>query len=191
MSAARRPDAAEDAVMRRRRLGLTGSIALAALLIVGRAVQLQGFEGDRWRAEAEKQQQTRVPVPARRGAIYDRDGVALALTRETFSVSIAPGEVRDRGQVLDFLVRGLGMTKAAARRATDPRQKWVVIPGRFSVEQQRGLGELRGVYVERKLERFYPQGEVGREILGGVSGDGRAMGGIEAAMDSLLRGVDG
>jgi cell division protein FtsI (penicillin-binding protein 3) len=99
--------------------------------------------------------------------------------------------VRDRGQVIDLLVRGLGMTKAAARRATDPRQKWVVIPGRFSVEQQRGLGELRGVYVERRLERFYPQGEVGREILGGVSGDGRAMGGIEQAMDSLLRGVDG
>jgi cell division protein FtsI (penicillin-binding protein 3) len=191
VSAARRPDAAEDAVMRRRRLWLTGSVGLAALLIVGRAVQLQGFEGDRWRAEAVKQQQTRVPVPARRGAIYDRDGVALALTRETFSVSIAPGEVRDRGQVMDLLVRGLGMTKAAARRATDPRQKWVVVPGRFSVEQQRGLAELRGVYVERKLERFYPQGDVGREILGGVSGDGRAMGGIEAAMDSLLRGVDG
>ncbi|HYJ79321.1 MAG TPA: penicillin-binding transpeptidase domain-containing protein, partial [Longimicrobiaceae bacterium] len=62
---------------------------------------------------------------------------------------------------------------------------------RFTVEQRRGLGELRGVYVERRLERFYPQGAVGREVLGGVSGDGRALGGIEQALDTLLRGTDG
>ncbi|HEX8906211.1 MAG TPA: penicillin-binding protein, partial [Longimicrobiaceae bacterium] len=197
VSARRRPAAsasaasAEDGVMRRRRLWLTGSVGLAALLIVGRAVQLQGFEGDRWRAEAARQQQARVPVPARRGAIYDRHGVPLALTRETFAVSIAPRELRDRGRTIDRLVHGLGLTRAAARRATDPRERWVVIPGRFSVEEQRGLGEMRGVYVERRLERFYPQGDVGREVLGGVSGDGRAMGGIEQAMDSLLRGEDG
>lgn len=180
----------DDGLVLRRRL-MVGSVGLAALLIVGRAVQLQGFEGDRWRAEAQKQQQARVPVPARRGAIYDRDGVPLALTRETFAVSIAPREIRDRAEVLDRLVHGLGLTRATARRYTDPRQRWVVVPGRFTVEQQRGLPELRGVFVDRKLERFYPQGDVGREVLGNVSGDGRAMGGIEQAMDSLLRGADG
>ena len=69
-----------DERLMRRRGWLAGALGLAALLIVGRAVQLQGFQGDHWRAEAERQQQTRVPLPARRGAIYDRDGVALALT---------------------------------------------------------------------------------------------------------------
>jgi cell division protein FtsI (penicillin-binding protein 3) len=191
VSAARRSPSGEDAVTRRRRLWLMGSVGVAAVLIVGRAVQLQGFEGDRWREEARRQQQARVPVPARRGAIYDRDGVPLALTRETFAISIAPREIRDRGEVVRRLARGLGLSRATARRYTDPRQKWVVVPGRFTVEQQRGLSELRGVYVERKLERFYPQGDVGREVLGNVSGDGRAMGGIEQAMDSLLRGADG
>lgn len=174
-----------------RRRMLAGSVGLAALLIVGRAVQLQGFEGDRWAAEARRQQQATAPLPARRGAIYDRDGVPLALTRETFSVSLAPREVRDRGELTATLMKALGMTRAAARRATDPRLRWVVLPGRFSVEQRRALGDPRGVYVERKLERFYPQGDVGREVLGAMSADGRAMGGIEQAMDSLLRGTDG
>lgn len=182
--------AVDDRLRLRRRL-LAGSMALTAALIVGRAVQLQGFEGDRWRAEAARQQQTRVPVPARRGGIYDRDGVALALTRETFAVSIAPRELQDRGEAVRRLTRALGLTRAEARRATDPGRAWVVLPGRFSVEQRRGLGDARGLYVERKLERFYPQGDVGREVLGGVSGDGRALGGIEQAMDSLLRGTDG
>ena len=180
-----------DERLMRRRGWLAASIGLTALLIVGRAVQLQGFQGERWKNEAERQQQTRVPLPARRGAIYDRDGVALALTRETFAVSISPREVRDRGDAVRRLTRALGLTRAEARLATDPRRAWVVLPGRFTVEQRRGLGELRGFYVERRLERFYPQGDVGREVLGGVSGDGRAQGGIEQAMDSLLRGADG
>jgi cell division protein FtsI (penicillin-binding protein 3) len=191
MSASPSPVPAVDERLMRRRGWLAGALALTALLIVGRAVQLQGFQGERWRGEAERQQQTRVPLPARRGAIYDRDGVALALTRETFALSIAPREVRDRGDAVRRLTRALGLPRAEARRATDPRRAWVVLPGRFTVEERRALGDLRGFYVERRLERFYPQGEVGREVLGTVSGDGRAMGGIEQAMDSLLRGTDG
>ncbi|HEX9940020.1 MAG TPA: penicillin-binding protein [Longimicrobium sp.] len=188
---ARPAEAPTDERLALRRRLLAASVGIAALLIVGRAVQLQGFEGDHWREEARRQQQATAPLPARRGGIYDRDGVALALTRETFAVAVAPREVRDRGQAVRKLVDALGMTRAAARRATDPKAKWVVVPGRFTVEQRRRLGEVHGIHVERKLERFYPQGEVGREVLGGVSGDGRAQGGIEQAMDSLLRGADG
>jgi cell division protein FtsI (penicillin-binding protein 3) len=185
------PAAPVDERLMRRRTLLAASLGLTALLIVGRAVQLQGFQGEHWREVANNQQQTRVPLPARRGAIYDRDGVALALTRETFAVSVAPREVRDRDEAVRRLTRGLGLSRAEARRATDPRRPWVVLSGRYSVEQRRGLGEVRGIYVERRLERFYPQGVVGREVLGAVSGDGRALGGIEQAMDSLLRGTDG
>lgn len=189
---AHRPgEAPTDQRLALRRRWMMASVGMAALLIVGRAVQLQGFEGDRWREEARKQQQATAPLPARRGAIYDRDGVALALTRETFAVSLAPRELRDRGEAVRRLTRALGLSRAAARRATDPALRWVVLPGRFSVEQRRALGEARGIYVERKLERFYPQGDVGREVLGVMSADGRALGGIEQAMDSLLRGRDG
>jgi len=189
---AHRPgEAPTDARLALRRRAMLASVGVAALLIVGRAVQLEGFEGDRWREEARRQQQATAPLPARRGAIYDRDGVPLALTRETFAVSIAPRELRDRDETVRRLMRGVGMTRSAARRATDPRLKWAVLPGRFSVEQRRALGDARGIYVERKLERFYPQGDVGREVLGGVGADGRAQGGIEQAMDSLLRGTDG
>lgn len=190
MSAPRRRVPGDDRLALRRRL-LLGSVGAAALLIIGRAVQLQGFEGEKWRAEARRQQQATVPLPARRGAIYDRDGVALALTRETYAVSVAPRELRDRAAAAARLSRALGLARAEARHATDPRLKWVVLPGTFSVEQRRALGELRGVYVDRRLERFYPQGDAGRELLGSVGADGRAQGGLEQAMDSLLRGADG
>ncbi|MBD0319747.1 MAG: penicillin-binding protein 2, partial [Gemmatimonadetes bacterium] len=170
---------------------LLASFGVAAMLVVGRAVQLQGFEGAEWREEAASQQQARVPLPARRGAIFDRDGVPLALTRETYEAAVAPAEITDRAEAVRKLASAFGLTKSAARRATDPRRKWVVIPGRFTVEQRRALGEIRGVHLTRQLERFYPQGNVGREVLGAISDDGRALGGIEQTMDSILRGADG
>ncbi|HEV3051126.1 MAG TPA: penicillin-binding protein [Longimicrobium sp.] len=180
----------ENRLRARRRL-LIVCIGLAALLVLGKAVYLQAFEVDHWRQVAAEQQQARVPLPARRGAILDRDGVPLALTRETFGLAIAPNEVTDRAALVGAMVDALELSRAAARRATDPRRKWVVLPGRFTAEQRRALGDERGLHWERRLERFYPQGSVGREVLGGVSGDGRAMGGIEQSMDEMLRGRDG
>lgn len=180
----------EDRLRLRRRLLVGGTLA-AALLVVGRAAYLQGFEGAKWREAALQQQQARVPLPARRGAILDRDGVPLALTRETFALSVAPRELGDPPAMRKRLAEVLELAPAAARRATDPERPWVVLPGRFSAEQRRALGEVRGLHWERRLERFYPQGRVGREVLGGVSGDGRALGGIEQSLDSLLSGTDG
>lgn len=186
-----RPSLASPERIAGRRKLLLASFGLAALLVTGRAVQLQGFEGAHWRDEAARQQQARVPLPARRGAIFDRDGVPLALTRETYEIAVAPNELRSRSDAVKQLTASLDITRAAARRATDPRRRWTVLPGRFTVEQRRRLGEVRGVHVTRILERFYPQGAVGREVLGAVAQDGRASGGMEAAMDSILRGTDG
>lgn len=174
----------------RRRL-LLASFAAAGALVIGRGVQLQGFEGERWARLAAEQQQDTAALPARRGAIFDRDGTPLALTRETWSLSVAPRELRDRDAAARELSRVLGVSRAEARRFTEPRERWVVLPGRWTAEQHKALSSLRGLHWERRLERFYPQGDVGREVLGGVSRDGRALGGIEQEMDALLRGTDG
>jgi cell division protein FtsI (penicillin-binding protein 3) len=176
-------------VLRRRILLL--AFALAGLAVLTRAFQLQAVESERWTEAALDQQRERVPLPARRGTIYDRDGVPLALSHETFSIAVAPREIRDRAAVEAALRGVLSLSRAEARRATDPDRRWVVLPGRFSAEQRQQLGELRGVHYERRLERFYPQGDVGREVIGFVAADGRALGGIEQQMDGMLRGEPG
>jgi cell division protein FtsI (penicillin-binding protein 3) len=178
-------------VLALRRWILVSSFGIAAVAVLGRAFQLQALEGEKWAAEAADQQQSRTPVPARRGGIFDRDGTPLALSYETFRISVAPRELRDRGEAVRALRSALGLTQGAARRVTDPKRRWVVLPGRFTAEQHKKLEGVRGIHSERKLERFYPQGEVGSEVLGFVSADGRALGGVEQEWDDLLSGEDG
>jgi cell division protein FtsI (penicillin-binding protein 3) len=177
--------------LRWRRLTLLGAFGAGMLLVLGQAVKLQAIEHEKWAGAAEDQQRERVPLAARRGSIFDRDGVPLALSHETYSVSVAPHELRDRRNAARQLREALGLSAAEAQRAIDDRRRWVVLPGRFSAEQRRRLGEMRGVYFERRLERFYPQGQIAREVIGVMSADGRALGGVEQQLDALLRGEPG
>jgi cell division protein FtsI (penicillin-binding protein 3) len=180
----RRPHAARRGV-------LLACFCLAGALVVGRAFQLQALEGEAWARTAEEQHRTRTPVPPRRGGIFDRNGIPLALTHETFRVSVAPPELRDPAATARLLRESLALTEAQARAATDRSQRWNVLPGRFTTEQRAQLTGHRGIHLERVLERYYPQGEVGREVLGAVSGDGRPLGGVEAFLDEWLRGEPG
>lgn len=174
-----------------RRAVLLTAFAVAALLVLGRALQLQAVDHERWETIAEGQNQERVSLPPRRGAIYDRNGVPLALSHETFRVSVAPRELVDPRATAAALVRVLGVSERDARRATDRGRRWVVLAGRYSAAQRRELRGARGVYFERTLERFYPQDPVGMEVLGRVARDGEALGGVEQQFEAVLRGEPG
>ncbi len=170
---------------------LLGCFMLSGSVIVARAAQLQLVEHDRWLSAAEDQHRARVELPARRGAIYDRNGVPLAISHEVFQVAVAPREVRDADQVVHALVEGLDLAERNARRIVESDDVWVVLPGRFNAEQRQKVGTIRGIHFERHFERFYPQGDVGREVIGAVTRDHRALGGIEQQLDDVLNGEPG
>ena len=68
----------------------------AGAAIVARAGQLQVLQAEEWREIAEGQHLRSNEIPAARGAILDRNGVPLVLSRERFEISVDPDEVRDQ-----------------------------------------------------------------------------------------------
>jgi cell division protein FtsI (penicillin-binding protein 3) len=179
-----------------RALGLRRRILLIALLLASlsvfyRAFALQVLEADSWRARAENQQADQVALPAPRGTIYDRDGVPLAASQEAFRISIAPRELRKPTEVTQLLRKHAKLTRAAAQRAVDPARSWIVLPGRYDAPVRQALNGVRGVYFERVLRRVMPRGEIATELLGLISADNRALGGLEQQFDAELRGEPG
>ncbi len=174
------------------RIGLLQAVlALGALGVLARAAQLQLVQGARWRAEAERSRTMRLVLPARRGWIYDRHGVPLAVTQEYFEVGVAPNElvapVRD-GLVL---ARALGMPLAQVARDLRTR-RWVPYPGPYNGVEVRPLRPLRGVYLTGHFSRHYPAGPLARGVIGSLLPDGsNGASGLELTLDSLLRGAPG
>ncbi len=174
----------------RRRLLLAG-VLLAGVAVLVRSFQLQALDSTLWRGRAEDEHADRMVLPAPRGTVYDRNGVPLAASAEAFRVAVAPRELRDRASAEARLRAALNLGVAEVRRAIDRRPRWVVLPGLYDAAAKGRLEGLRGVYFEGVVRRFYPHGPLARDLIGPVTADGKALGGLELEFDSLLSGTPG
>ncbi|MEO7455768.1 MAG: penicillin-binding protein 2, partial [Gemmatimonadaceae bacterium] len=167
-------------------------LALAAFVValIGKTASVQLLHGRKWAASAISQQSTPRMIPAPRGVILDSRGETLAQSRETVKLDIAPREVRDLRKLRTALQRA-GVAHEWVARATDASRKWVTLPGRFLAVDVAAAIAMRGVYSTAIIERSYAFSEGTRKIVGRVDADGKAVDGIELALDTLLRGIPG
>lgn len=166
--------------------------ALGVAVILARAAQLQILQGERWASEAAAKRTERVMLPARRGALYDRNGVPLAITQEFYHVGIAPNELQDRRTAFRQLVRHLGVSAPALDREFRSGKRWLYLHGPFNATQVQPLRGLRGIHLTGSYRRFYPSRDLARPIIGGLEA-GRSDGGagLELSLDSVLNGEPG
>ena len=172
------------------RLGVVQvAFGLAIVAVVARAAQVQLVEGAAYRARAREQRTERVVLPARRGAIYDRSGVPLALTRDVYHVGVAPRELRDRARDATTIARALGLSRRAVDRALS--RPYAYFRGPYTASRVEPLREVRGVHLTHQLERFYPSGDFARSLIGWPEDEGRPASGLERTLDTLLAGRAG
>ncbi len=167
-----------------------GAFVLFAIALVGRAAWVQVGQADRWRARATGQQTVQTEIPAARGAILDAAGAVLVESRSLVRLDVAPTEVKKAGDLAAALKR-VGVPQEFVDRAVDRRRKWVELPGRFLTSDVEDLLAMRGVHPRPVLERVPPSTDGLRRLLGTVDRDGKAVGGMEAALDGALRGTPG
>ena len=165
--------------------------ALSVAAIVARAAQLQLVQGDRWAEQAQRQRTERVVLPARRGALYDRNGVPLAVSQEFYHIGIAPNELTNPRSTGQLLSRQLGVSWPSLQQ--DLRSKrWIYFNGPFTATQVQRLRRVDGIHLTRDFQRFYPSRTLARPIIGGLSPDGPAgAAGLELSLDSILTGQPG
>lgn len=173
------------------RVGLVHLVlALFALAIMAQAARVQLWQGRAWAASASRQQSTERVIPAPRGEILDAAGATLAQSRETVKLDVAPREVKNRRALREALLAA-GVAPAMVARAVDPARRWVQLPGRHLAADVARASALRGVYTTPIADRAYTASAGLRRLIGRVDADGRALDGVELALDSILRGVPG
>jgi cell division protein FtsI (penicillin-binding protein 3) len=165
---------------------------LVILGIVARAAQLQLVQGDQWAEQARRQRTERTVLPARRGGLYDRNGIPLAISQEFYHVGIAPNELTDRRTASGLIARHLGVPRDGLSRDIRTGKRWIYFHGPFSASQVQPLRTMAGVHLTRDFQRFYPSRSLARPIIGGLSGDRPAgAAGLELSLDSILTGEPG
>src|SRR5436190_4654730 len=176
---------------RQRRIGLVhAALALFALAVLAKSMQVQLVQGRAWSDLARRQHFTATRLPAPRGLILDASGRTLATTREVVRLEVAPREVRELRTLRRALVAA-GVDQGWADRATDTGRAWVTLPGRYVAEDVAPITAMRGVYTTPVSDRAYATSPGLRPLLGRVDAEGRGIDGIELVLDSMLRGENG
>src|SRR5512144_1291186 len=104
----RTPDVVVPRSIRTRVTIVAAAIALSAVAVLGRLVQLQVVDADRLRAKALRQHQQVIEVGGRRGSILDRQGRELAVSVTTSSLYAHPPRVKDPERTARLMAPVLG-----------------------------------------------------------------------------------
>ena len=170
------------------RIGIVhGTLLVFALLLIGQAARIQLVQGEMW-AERARRQQFRVgPMVAPRGKILDASGNVLAESRELLRINVAPQEIRNSAALVREL-RKTGFDAASITLATNRARKWVTLPGLHVSTEVAGLTAIAGVHPETVVKREYVTAPGIRRVVGALDASGRAVAGIELALDSVLAG---
>ncbi|MBI3171325.1 MAG: penicillin-binding protein 2, partial [Hydrocarboniphaga effusa] len=182
-------------VGRWRRIAVLAALALGALMVLGRAFELQVVQRDFLTREGNKRALRTVAVPAYRGAIRDRNGEALALSAPVESLWVIPAELLQAPEYLPALSKLLDYHPGELRKFLKERSEkhFVYLRRHLSPEEARRVLAMKapGVFSQREYRRYYPAGEVAGQVVGFCGIDGHGQEGMEAAQDSALAGSAG
>ena len=158
------------------RVGVAGIAVLVAFgLLAARFLYLQVLQHDVYRAKAEDNRISIVPVTPNRGLIVDRNGVVIARNYSGYTLEIFPRRVRNMEQTIDELAELVDITardRVRFRKLLQETRNAENLPirNRLSDEEVARFAANRyrfeGVEIKARLFRQYPFGDVGSHVLG-------------------------
>lgn len=204
------------------RIGTIQVVAFLLLTILGvRLYYLQIVNGSYYSGRAENQRIRLIPIPAPRGAIFDRNGKILVDSRPTFNVVLSnePLKQIDVNERIDVYSQGLLLERQFVIERLNSIKKQndfetMVLKDNATMQDIAWVEAHSLEYPELRIElqpqRFYPHGTYMAHILGYVGeisqkqldsdrykergmrpGDIIGKGGLEEYYDEYLRGRPG
>ena len=171
-----------------------GCVFSVLAILGGRLAYIQIFSSNMLQLRASEQWHRDLPLMARRGNIFDRNGRIMVESVPTYSVYVRPVAVTNAEAVASTLSAFLGLShQAVYNRATNRgASEWLIkMQVDRSVALQIIAANLDGVFLSQSYRRSYPLGAVGGQVLGLVSIDNVGQEGLEAFYNNVLRGQDG
>lgn len=160
-----------------------------------RLIWIQVIRAPYFAKKAEYYRLKRFVLHARRGTIYDRNGVKLAVNVQAYDIGAHPKKIakKDRPKIAAQLAKILGCDEEFVLSKLSNDKAFVYI--KRGVNARAGLAikeaKLPQVEVTSIIKRVYPAGGLAANVIGFTNIDGKGIEGLEKAYDKFLRGKDG
>jgi penicillin-binding protein 2 len=177
----------------------------------------QVAQHEKFKEMADNNHIRRIPLPAPRGVLFDRNGKILVENRNTFNIGLVREQTRNLDETLQTLAEVTGIEEAQlretlSRRRREPSYRPIVLVENASEEQVIAVRarewELPGIVYQEVPARQYPASDLAAHLFGYVSeinetqlarteyagvepGTLVGQAGIEQSYNKLLMGADG
>src|SRR5882724_3320516 len=174
------------------RLLIVAGVALLWMTAVfGRLGYLQLVRHSTYVARAQRQQQRTIEITPKRGTIFDRNMHPLAMSLQVDSAFASPTELGENKALAAKLLSGvLSIPRDVLEAKFESGGGFVWVMRKLSPEKAAAVSalNLKGVYLQKENQRFYPKRELAAHVLGFVDVDEKGSAGIERELDSEIRG---
>jgi cell division protein FtsI (penicillin-binding protein 3) len=174
---------------------VTGGMALLAVVLLARAVDLQVLDHDFYQDQGDQRFVRERVIPVSRGTITDRNGEPLAISTPVVSIWAQPQELANHADRLPELAAALRLdpTDLAKRVAERSNREFMYLRRHLTPDAASAVEALKipGVNSQREFRRYYPAGELTAHVLGFTNVDDRGQEGLELAFDQWLSGRSG
>jgi penicillin-binding protein 2 len=191
------------------------AVAFAALAVAFWVFQVA--QGSKFAEMAENNHIRRLPLPAPRGIVFDRNGTVLVENQNTFNIALVREQTKNVDATLHALAQATGVDEAqlvetVRRRRREPSYRPLILIENATREQVIAVWarrwELPGVIYQEVPSRKYPGDDLAAHLFGYVSevsesqlerpefsgidaGSIVGQAGVEQAYNRLLMGQEG
>ncbi|UXR64419.1 penicillin-binding transpeptidase domain-containing protein [Bdellovibrio bacteriovorus] len=156
-----------------------------------RAAYLQFLPNDRLNNLQNRQFQTKVSLPARRGAIVDSNGRDLAMSAAAYSLYADPKIMENRKQVARKLAKVLNQSSESIySKIKDGSRRFVWIQRMLEQDKADEIKswDIRGLSFVEEWRRVYPNETLLAQTLGFLGSEGQGLEGLELGYNQALTG---
>lgn len=162
--------------------------------LVFRLFYIQIINAENLLKRGESQWVRDLPINAKRGTIFDTNGIPLAVSYTSYNIYVRAVSVKDAHSITKALTEILDLDyektyqKVTNRMVSESLVKMQVESEK--VEKLKSLN-LSGIYYSENNKRYYPYGNFLSQILGYTTIDNIGQSGIELYYNKYLTGIDG
>ncbi len=167
-----------------------GMLVLASTILL-RAAWLQFLPNEKLKNLKNKQFQTVITLPSRRGSVVDQDGRDLAMSVAAFSLYADPKIIQNKKQIARKLSKELNLSfDFVFSRIKDSNRRFSWIQRRINRSKMEKIEswKVRGLSFVEEWTRVYPNENLMSQVLGFLGSEGQGLEGIELFFEETLKG---
>lgn len=176
-----------------------GVILLLMVTLLFRVAWIQVVKAEEYGDIAVRQQTSDIPLEAKRGSIYDRNGEELATSAICYTVWARPAQIKDsykEEKIKEYsnkLAVILEMKSSEVEEKLVKKQALIKVAKYLDKETADKIDDLEisGIDIAENTKRYYPLGNFAAQVLGSVNDDNEGRSGVEQEYNEYLSGVAG